>query len=220
MMEIKLMLKFISNKNGIMGLTLSQIGIFIASGILISAVFSFIYLSDFKKKAEIENISNSFSNFIEAMDSKFFENRTKFFFNDYNFDYSIYISSEYTIVESDGNWNNILSSKKNFLIKPLIRAFDPTWQSFDEMHFYLYHNFNFSGNKSDPIGKDKIEDVKSYFELEKNNAYFVFSESPFEIDLFKPVFVEKAYIFYDTNGNGLWEKNIDEKEGMILIYQR
>jgi len=46
------MLKFIEDKKGIMGITLSQIGLILATGILLAAVFSIIFLNDWNKKAE------------------------------------------------------------------------------------------------------------------------------------------------------------------------
>lgn len=214
------MLKFISNKKGIMGLTLSQIGLFIATGILITAVFSFIYLSDFNRKEEIDNIGNSFTNYVSAMDSKFFENKTNFLFKDYDFDYSVFISTQYISVETDGNWNNVLSSKNAFLKKPLIRDLDPAWKSSQGMHSYLKNNFGYYGNKSKPIEQDKIDDVKSYFELEMLNTEYNYAKKPFEIDLKKPVLVEKVYIYYDTDDNNIWEKEFDEKDDFILIYQK
>ena len=214
------MLKFISNKKGIMGLTMSQIGLFIATGIIISAVFSFIYLSDFNRKEEIDNIGNSFTNYVSAMDSKFFENRSRYFFKDYDFDYKVFLSSEYIVVETDGSWNNVLTSRKTFLKKTLIRHFDPSWKSCEEMHSYLKSNFIYFGNKSKPIGQDKIDDVKEYFDLEQINANYNFAKNPFKIDLSKPVFIEKAYVFYDTDDDKIWEKENDEKEDLILIYQK
>ena len=214
------MLKFISNKKAVMGLTLSHIGLFIATGIIVSAVFSFIYLNDYNKKAELDNLGNSFKVLVEAIDTKFFENQTKFFFQDLDYDYKVFVSTEYITVESNGNWNNILSSKTSFLKKSLIRHNEPLWKSADEFHNHLFVNFECYGNKSCPINLTKIDDVKEYIDSEKFHANYFYSKNPFKLNLNKPVLVEKAYVFYDINGNNYWEKNIDEKDELILIYQK
>jgi len=76
------MSKFIKNDAGIMGLTLSQIGLIIATGILLTAVFSIIFLNDWQRNAELKNIATSFSTIVEGMDTRFFENTTEFHFPD------------------------------------------------------------------------------------------------------------------------------------------
>ncbi len=214
------MLKFIINKKAIMGLTLSHIGLFIATGIIVSAVFSFIYLNDYNKKAELDNLGNRFKVLVEAMDTKFFENQTRFFFQDLDYDYNVFVSREYITVESSGNWNNILSSKTSFLKKPLIRKNDSLWKSAEEFHNYLHISFESYGNKSYPINHTKIDDVKDYLFSEQVHANFFYSKNPFKLDLKKPVYVEKAYVFYDKDGSTYWEKNTDEKDELILIYQK
>jgi len=214
------MLRFIPNNKGIMGLTLSHIGLFIATGILLSAVFSFIYLNDYYRKEDLDNIGQSFSTMVEAMDTNFFENKTKFFFPEKDFTYHISISTEYIIVESDGNWNNIVSSKNNFLIKPCLRKNNSNWTSGKELHIFIKDKYGYSGNQTDTIQSDKVKSVKNYLNTIRKKTNLTFALNPLIIDVDKPVFIEKTYVFYDLDDDNLWNKNIDEKQSLILIYQK
>ena len=59
MLVVNHMSKFIKDNHGIMGLTLSHIGLIIATGILLTAVFSIIFLNDWQRNAELKNIATS-----------------------------------------------------------------------------------------------------------------------------------------------------------------
>ena len=214
------MLKFITNKNAIMGLTLSNIALFIATGILLSAVFSFIYLSDFNRKAELDNISNSFTTFVEAMDTKFFENCSKYYFPIKDYQYKISISTEFINVESDGFWNNKIYSRNKFLIKPLPIYNNIDWNSSKTLHNFLKTKFGYSGNESNPINNTKESDVKNYFNDLKDKANLSFALNPFIIDFSKDLFVEKIYIFYNVDSDNFWDKEVDYKKDIIVIYQK
>ena len=66
------MLKFIEDKKGIMGITLSHMGLIVATGVLLSAVFSVIFLNDWNKKADLKNIATGLTTIVEGMDTRFF----------------------------------------------------------------------------------------------------------------------------------------------------
>ena len=214
------MLKFIPNNSSIMGLTLSNLGLFIATGILLAAVFSFIYLNDFNKKAELDNISNSFTTFVEAMDTKFFENKSRYFFPKKDYDYSISFSTEYISIQTEGFWNSDLISRKTFFIKPLPRLDNPNWTSGKMLHSYLKNNFGNFGNESDPINSSKELDVNNYLNIIRDSANFSYALNPFIVDKNKELYVEKIYVFYDMDGDDSWNKNIDYKSDLIIIYQK
>jgi len=127
------MLKFIENKKAIMSLTFTQIGLIIATAILLSAAVSIVFLNDWQKKAELENIASNFSTVIQGMDSKFFENTTTFYFPEKTYDYNVSISTEYATVRTVGTWFNTLSVKHRFLKKPLLS----NWISGENFHIFL-----------------------------------------------------------------------------------
>jgi len=199
------MSKFIKDNHGIMGLTLSQIGLIIATGILVAAVFSIIFLNDWQRNAEIKNIATSFSTIVEGMDTRFFENTTEFHFTEKPYYYNVSISTEYIIITSKGNQNNKLSIKERFLIKPWPRHSDQIWKTGEELHSYCLNTYGHSGTISDKITHADLNGLNNY----KNTTSIDLASNPLYIYTNKPVYIEKVIIYYGT----------DEKQDFLLIYQ-
>ncbi len=214
------MSKFIQNDKGLLDLTISNIGLFIATAILITAIFSFTFLNDYQKNYEIKNISSDFSTIVRSVDSKFFENKTRYFFPNKDFNYFVKISTEFINMEAKGSWNNILSSKRRFLTEPYPLTNNNTWKTGKELHMFLKEKYGFSGNKSEPISRDKIENIDRYLDKLKNNITLSLSYNPLILDINNPVFIEKIYIFYDINKDNIWTKNNDIKKDLLVIYQK
>jgi len=200
------MSRFIKDDKSIMSLTLSQIGLIIATGILIVAIFSIIFFNDWQKNAEIKNIATSFTTTIQAMDSRFFENTTKFQFPEKNYNYNISISTEYIIISTEGSQNKKLSIKERFIINPWPRFSDQEWKTGQELHNYCYNNFGHSGTNADPITQDASNILKN----EKVNQSPNLALNPLYIQIKSPVYIEKVNIYCDTG----------YKQEYIIIYQK
>ncbi|MDH7516824.1 MAG: hypothetical protein QHH19_00495 [Candidatus Thermoplasmatota archaeon] len=213
------MSKFTNDEKGIMGLTLSQIGLIVATGVILAAVFSLIFLNDWQRNAELKNIANVFSTLVEGAETKFFEETTVFNFPKKDYDYNVSISSEYIVVSAKGKFGNEIFCKERFLIKPWPQKKNSPWFGRIGLHNYLKENFGNSGNVSDPIKKIYIDDVKNYFKDEMENLNKSFALSPFYILRNKTVYIENAFVYYDNNDNNFWD-DADEKQVFIFVYQK
>lgn len=201
------MSRSIRDNNGVMGLTLSQIGLMIAMGILIAAVFSLVFQNDWRKEAELQNIATSFSTMVEGMDSRFFENTTGFLFPDMEYHYNVSISTEYITVSTEGNVGNDLSIKERFLVKLWPNSNESTWGTGAALHDYLKDNFGNSGNISDPI--QNVDNVKNYLNNEWENVSGSLALKPLYVSIDEIIYIEKACIYYEDGG----------KQGIVFIYQ-
>jgi hypothetical protein len=199
------MSKFIKNDTGIMGLTLSHIGLIIATGILLTAVFSIIFLNDWQRNAELKNIATSFSTIVEGMDTRFFENTTEFHFPDKTYYYNVSISTEYIVVSAEGNQNNKLSIKERFIVKPWPRTSDQTWKTGEEIHNYCLYTYGHSGTILDPITQADLDGLNT----DKETASITLALTPLYIQTNNPAYIEKTIIYYDDA----------EKQEFLLIYQ-
>ena len=188
-----------------MGLTLSQIGLIIVTGILLTAVFSMIFLNDWQRNAELKNIATSFSTIVEGMDTRFFENTTEFHFTEKPYYYNVSISTEYIIVSSEGNQNNRLSIKERFISKPWPWTTNQTWKTGEELHNYCLDNYSHSGTILDPITQDDINQLNGY----KNTTSISLASNPLYVQTNRPVYIEKVSIYYRNAG----------KQDFLLIYQ-
>ncbi|MCX6664530.1 MAG: hypothetical protein NT038_00495 [Euryarchaeota archaeon] len=222
------MLRSLRNENGIMGLTLSQIGLMVASGILIVAVFSVLYLNDWQRTAELKGTATQISTLIEGLNSQFFENAVLYRFSDKNYQYNISISTEYIIISAKGNRENVLSAKKQFSVKIWPQSFDSIWIGSDGLHDYLKHILrneshvlvNTSGNVSDPVSPENFEWVQDNLSIIQKNIQASLAVHPMYMPTNRTVIIEKAIIYYDSNGDGTWNKDDDKQQEFIFIYNQ
>lgn len=214
------MLAFIKDKNGIMGLTFSQMGLILVTAILLAVVFSLLFLNNLVKASDMENIGSGFSTILDGMDTRFFENTTAYRFPDKSYDYSVSISTEYITIESKGFFDDKISIKYRFHTKPLIRDNNINWVSNEELHHYLFLNYFSYGNESDPISNDYKDNVLDEIEYLCENISFYYANYPLVLDIEKPVYISKNFIYFDIDNDGIWKKDNDEKYGLLAIYQK
>jgi len=213
------MLKFIENKKAIMSLTFTQIGLIIATAILLSAAVSLVFLNDWQKKEDLRNVASSFSTVVQGMDTRFFENTEKFYFPEKTYDYNISISTEYLTINSQDKWFNKISMKFRLLKKPLLNKKENSWVTGENFHGFLNDTYGCFGNESNPIMKMDISSVKNEIESIFENASFTFSANPLYLEIRKPLYIEQVFVFYDLDGDNIWHKENDEKQSFVLVYQ-
>lgn len=224
------MLKFIQNKDGFLGLTLSSVGLFIAVAVLLAAVFNFVFMNDWGKEEEMKSMVDGFSSHIDGMDSCFFDNKTKYFFKNDGFDYSVEISTEYIVMDSSSGWfdDEEIRVNKRLVTNVLPRDNRFRWKTGDEFHNYLKNKYTYSGAIDDPVENklkfpstvDYITLVKSYISDVEKITEEELAENPLIIDADEPVFVEKVYIYYDNDADGIWDSEIDSRQPVLLLYQK
>jgi hypothetical protein len=199
------MSQFTKETHGIMGLTLSQIGLFLATGILLTAVLSFIFFNNWQRTSELHSIANDFSALIEDVDLWFFEDTTEFQFPAETYPYTIRLSQEYITAATEDFWGRDFHVTERFLRKPWIRSSLENWTTGDDLHEYLNATFGHPGVKDDPISLENFTVLRQ----EQNTSSLFYSVHPLEILSRDPVILEKVIIFYD---NG-------QKYDFVLVYQ-
>jgi len=213
------MSKFIENKKAIMSLTITQLGLIIATAILLTAAVSVVFLNDWQKKEDIVNIASNFSTIVQGMDTRFFENTTTFYFPEKTYNYNVSISTEYITINTSGTWFNTLSIKQHLIKKPLLNRENKDWITGTDFHIFLNGTYGSFGNKTDPIHNLDVNSVKNEISKIVENASFTFSTYPSFLNLKKPVFIEQVLIYYDINADNKWDNNNDEKQSFVLVYQ-
>ena len=105
------------------------------------------------------------------------------------------------------------------MIKPWPRVTNPKWTSGKELHDYLKAKYGQSGNESDPIKSADINTVKNDLFADRQTANKTLALNPIRFDIDKPLFIEKIYIHFDKDDDG-WDKEVDEKEDFVILYQK
>jgi len=200
------MSKFTYDKNGIMGLTLSQIGLIIASVILLAAIFTIIFQNDWQKQAELKNIANSISTKIHGMDSMFYENTTNLYLPNKEYNYKTEISTEYITIKIIDDPKDPIYYRHNIILKPFTRKDNSEWESKEELHTYLKNNYGNSGKIDDPI--QNIDGVKNYLSDEYETNSYELAINPLVFYKEEKINFDKTFIIYETG----------EKDELIIIY--
>jgi hypothetical protein len=188
-----------------MGLTLSQIGLFLATGILLTVVFSLVFSNDWQRTAELQSQASSFSNVLGDIDNNFFEQTTRFQFSVKEYPYFVKISTEYIVISAKGSWDSTLIVTKRFIIKPWPRLPSQNWTTGEDLHTYLNQTCGHRGTENDSIPAENF----THLCQEQNNITAFYALHPLEIRIKEPVFVEKVTIFY----------NQTKRHDFLLIYQ-
>ena len=199
------MSRFMNNTNGIIGLTLSQIGLFLATGILLTAVIFLVFSNDWQRTAEIRSFSSSFSNLVEDIDNSFFEKTTRFQFPSKNYVYTVKLSTGYIVISAKGFWGSDLFVSKRFLISPWPRSSHQNWTTGEDLHEYLNTTYGHRGIKNDSISSVNFTQLCQ----ELNTTISFYALHPLEILIREPVFLEEVTIFYDG----------EMKHDFLLVYQ-
>lgn len=203
------MLQFIGNNRGMIGLTFTDIGLMIATGILLISLYHLFFSDNFEEKDIMENIAEKIIINLQEADTASFDYIKTLDIQDIR--YKISISPEYITI-----YNERKKIRENILPSLWIRDNNDNWTNGTELHIFLYEKFGDKGTIEDPIQNRIL--VKRYLTEEWNVSYERFLEKPFIIDLSKPIFIEKTFLYYDTNNDGIWMKG-EEKQGFLMFYQ-
>jgi hypothetical protein len=199
------MLRCLKDTHSMMGLTLTQIGVFLASGILLTVVVSLVFSNDWQRTAELQSQASSFANLLNDVENSFFERTFRFQFAQKEYPYVAQISTDYLVLYAPGSWQRNLTVTYRLLLSPWIRLPSQNWTTGANLHAYLNQTCGHWGTKQDAI---PLENFTSLFE-EYNSTEAFFALHPLEIHMNDPVFIEKVTIYYQHH----------KQQDFLLIYQ-
>jgi hypothetical protein len=192
---------FMPNNKAVMGLTLSHIGLMIASAVILTAAISFISFNDMQRTNELKTVASQLSTLVQANDAKSMEDTTQYWLPDLGYDYTVTVSTEYITVEAEGFWNNKLSVKQRFIIKPWVQneTTSPEWVGGSELHNYLKNNWQIlaAGTLNDPIQRRQswevlLDDLNN----SKTQNTSIYAKTPLILDPKKPVIIDKTVLYF------------------------
>lgn len=193
------------DNSGIMEVTFSQLGLFIASAILLTVVFMFVFSNDWQRTTELQSLTSDFSNLLTDVTNLFFDTTYQFQFPEKPYQYRVFLSTEYMVVQAQGSWQTDLINTKRLLVTVWPRLSTQNWTTGAELRRYLNETYGHQGTQDDPLSHDNF----TGFLNEQNNTAPYFALHPFEIELQKPVVLEKVRVYHDSMDNHTF----------LLIYQ-
>lgn len=190
---------------GVIELTLPSIGLFLASAILLTVVFSVVFSNDWHKKAELESLASDVSNLLLDLDTLFFESEHSFHFPEKPYVYRVFFSTEYIALSTQGLGGTSLFTTKRLLITIWPRLPTQNWTTRSDLHSYLNETYGHQGVLDDPLTSENFTRFLEGLTLTVPS----FALQPFEILMRKPVVIEKVRVYYEPGMN----------HDFLLLYQ-
>ncbi len=187
-----------------MDISLTHLGLLIATAILLSAIFSFVFTNDWQRTAELQAQASGLSNLLCDTDNSFFERINMFTFTDKEYPFTAKISTEYLMLTSTGSWQNTLKVATKFIIQPWLRTNQQNWTTGEDLRVFLNKTYHHTGTQNDPITSKNFTE----FLQQLNNTTTSYAKEPLNILINKPVFIEKTILYYDQ-----------KKYDLLLLYQ-
>jgi len=199
------MLRCRNDDAGIIDLTLTQIGLTIASGILLIIVLSLVFSNEWQRTAELQSQANSLSNLLADIENSFFEQTHRFEFSHKDYGYAVTISTEYLRITAKGAWSGDIIITKKLLTTPWFHPPEQNWTTGEDLHSYLNKTYGHRGTQIDALSAENFTE----FSQDQKNITAYFAVHPQQIRVNEPVFIEKVTIFY----------NQTERDDFLLLYQ-
>lgn len=199
------MLQCRKDTKGFVDLSLCQFGLFLATAILLSVVFSLLFSNDWQRTAELESMTSDFSNLLEDLNSIFFEHASHYELPKKDYEFTVKLSTEYIVISAEGSWGHNLLVAKRFISEIWIRNGSQNWTTGAELHEYLNNTCGHQGTPDDAIPPDQF----AQFLSEQNSTIIFLALHPFEVQIRRPVTLEKVIIYYEP----------DKRYDLLLLYQ-
>ena len=201
------MLKFIRcDKRGDISWLMSQIALLIAVGILLASISSLAFYSDWQKKAEINVIATEIVKTINAVEVKDYPGQIKYMLPDKNYDYEVFLSTDYIIVKRyDGRISKEIVATKELHTRPWINPPMSGGKGADGIYNYFGSIYGIRHNGASPDSKLPAGVLEGEMEIMANEL----AKNPFKVDCEKPLYIEKIFIFVE-GGN---------EKSLVIIYQ-
>jgi len=190
------MSKFI-DENGLISWLFSQVALLMAAGILLASIAGITFYNDWQKEAEARAAAQNFVSFLSNIDLMPYSCTLQYFPPK---DCSIWLSRDYVMATRHGRMIRNISVSIPLMTHIFIGNIAP-WKNSTDLHKYFVHNYQHSGNISDPIPKKYMKEIEGYLYGEMEEIGREISVKPFRL-YSKPLWVEKEFIYFE-NGKSI-----------------
>ncbi len=146
------MLRLRLDSHGVLGLTVTNLGLFLASGLLLVVILSGIYGGLWERTAELRTTADTLNTYVETLNAAY--NDTRFVIPIPRGPLLLYLTSstESLRVSAQGAFGSTLVFTERWISRPWPRI-NSSWRSGDNLHQWLNMTSGHAGTAEDPVNQ-------------------------------------------------------------------
>ena len=176
--------------HGVLGLALSNIGLFIASGFLLAIILNGAYGSLWERNAELSSMANTLDSHLETLNAAYTDMRFLIRIPSNLPDLRISCSTAFIRLSTQGSFGTTLTCTHLWRLHPWPRN-NITWNSGDDLRLWLKTISGHFGTERDPVNTTILESLKE----NQTKDIIQLAFTPVEFLPGRPFVVEKITVY-------------------------
>lgn len=198
------MWRSLHNSLGVMGLSLANLGLFLASGMLLAFIIGGVYGGFWERSAELEATAVSFNTIVETVNAAYSDARITVRFPQHPILQHVTCSTQYLSLAASGGFRGLVSVTQRWVVSAWPRE-NASWRSGEDLHRWLNETSGHSGTFDDPVNGSVLSSLREDW----NASVDALALEPIALNPAVPVVVEKVFVY---GGGG-------ERVSFVVVYQ-
>ena len=187
------MLRLSPDTHGVLGLSLSNLGLFLASGLLLILILGGAYGSVWERTAELKATAHTLNSYLETLDAAYTDTRLLIQMPSVT-SLQITCSTEYIMVSTKGAFGLPLAYTEVWRIRPWPRD-NTSWRSGEDLHRWLNYTHGHTGSAEDPVNLTVLTALQQAQHADAARLAY----TPLQINDAQPLFAEKVVVYTPEN---------------------
>jgi len=198
------MLRLRTDRHAVLGLSLANLALFLASGLLLGIILEGVYGSIWERTAQLQTTADTLNASIETLSAAYEDTSLMIRLPTGPPSMRLSCSSQYIHVWSQFGSTTALSVTEPWVVSPWPRPAG-SWQSGHDLHGWLNDTYGHLGTVQDPINLTTLVSLKK----DRQSAAMSLAYSPVEFTGTSPLIAEKTFVYTEQG----------EPYVVLLLYQ-
>ena len=184
------MLPLRPDSHGVLGLTITNLGLFLASGLLLTVILGGVYGSLWERTAELRTTADTLNTYVETLSAAYNDSRLVIPIIRGLSLLHMTSSTESLRVSTQGSFGATLTITERWTCRPWPRN-NSSWQSGVDLHQWLNTTYGHAGTVEDPVNQTVLNALKETHLA----AVAWLARTPMEFNSALPLVAENVIIY-------------------------
>ena len=184
------MLRLRPNDHGVLGLSITNLGLFLASGLLLAIILGGIYGGLWERTAELRTTAETLDTYLETLSAAYNDTRLVIPIPRSLPLLHITSSTESLRISAQGAFGTTLTYTEKWSIRPWPRT-NNSWRSGDDLYHWLNTTYGHTGTAEDPVNQTVLDALNQDYQA----AGAQLAYTPVEFNSAHPLIAEKVTIY-------------------------